>query len=187
MHLQNDKDIIRKEFLKKRILFKKKFTFKNKLKLILNLNDLLKNINYESIAGYYPIGSEIDCLTILEKEAIKNKLTALPYVKKDNKIEFRKWKNPDTLIGGLNNIPVPKNKIILYPDIILTPLLSFDMTGVRLGFGSGIYDRSFPNFPVSKKIGLAFSGQLNKRKLPKGPFDYKLDAVITEKDIFVFK
>ena len=45
MHLQNDKDIIRKEFLKKRILFKKKFTFKNKLKLILNLNDLLKNIN----------------------------------------------------------------------------------------------------------------------------------------------
>ena len=87
----------------------------------------------------------------------------------------------------MNNIPVPKNKIILYPDIILTPLLSFDMTGVRLGFGSGIYDRSFPNFPVSKKIGLAFSGQLNKRKLPKGPFDYKLDAVITEKDIFVFK
>ena len=152
MHLQNDKDIIRKEFLKKRILFKKKFTFKNKLKLILNLNDLLKNI-----------------------------------VKKDNKIEFRKWKNPDTLIGGLNNIPVPKNKIILYPDIILPPLLSFDMTGVRLGFGSGIYDRSFPDFPVSKKIGLAFSGQLNKRKLPNGPFDYKLDAVITEKDIFVFK
>ena len=187
MHLQNDKDIIRKEFLKKRILFKRNFTSKNKLKLILNLNNLLKDINYKSIAGYYPIGSEIDCLTILEKEVIKNKLTALPFVKKDNKIEFRKWKNPDTLIRGLNNIPVPKNKIILSPDIILTPLLSFDLSGVRLGFGSGVYDRSFPNFPFSKKIGLAFSGQLNKRKLPNGQFDYKLDAVITEKDIFVFK
>ena len=58
--------------------------------------------------------------------------------------------------------------------------------GFRLGFGSGIYDRSLPNFSESKKIGLAFSGQLNKRGLPVSEFDYKLEAVVTEKDIFVF-
>ena len=32
----------------------------------------------------------------------------------------------------------------------------------------------------------AFSGQINKRGLPVSKFDYKLDAVVTEKDIFVF-
>mgnify|MGYP003311349786 FL=1 len=58
--------------------------------------------------------------------------------------------------------------------------------GFRLGFGSGIYDRSLQNFPKSKKIGLAFSGQLNKRGLPVSEFDYKLDAVVTEEDIFIF-
>ena len=58
--------------------------------------------------------------------------------------------------------------------------------GSRLGFGSGIYDRSLPNFPKSKKIGLAFSGQLNKRGLPISEFDYKLDAVVTEEDILYF-
>ena len=39
----------------------------------------------------------------------------------------------------------------------------------------------------SKKIGLAFSGQLNKRVIPIGEFDQKLDAVATEKDILFFK
>ena len=39
---------------------------------------------------------------------------------------------------------------------------------------------------LEQKIGLAFSGQLNKRELPVSEFDYKLDAVVTEEDIFIF-
>ena len=80
-----------------------------------------------------------------------------------------------------------KKRIIVIPDIIIIPLISFDKTGSRIGFGSGIYDRSLPSFPKSKKIGLAFSGQLNKRVIPIGEFDQKLDAVVTEKDILFFK
>ena len=58
--------------------------------------------------------------------------------------------------------------------------------GTRIGFGSGIYDRSLPFFSDSKKIGLAFFDQLNKKRLPKEEFDYPLDAVITEKKVFIF-
>ena len=71
-------------------------------------------------------------------------------------------------------------------DIIIVPLVAFDDTGIRIGFGSGIYDRSLPFFSDSKKIGLAFFDQLNKKRLPKEEFDYPLDAVITEKRVFIF-
>ena len=46
-----------------------------------------------SIAGYYPIGSEIDCLEILEKFNYNSIITALPFVKEDKNIEFRIWNN----------------------------------------------------------------------------------------------
>tara|TARA_B100001559_G_scaffold98583_1_gene82472 strand:+ start:558 stop:1118 length:561 start_codon:yes stop_codon:yes gene_type:complete len=180
------KKIIRKDFLIKREKLKENFTSKNKNKLISNLDKFSNNINYLSIAGYYPIGSEIDCLEILEIFQKKGISTGLPFVKDDKCIEFREWRKQDILIEGAFNIPAPKKRSIIIPDLIIIPLVSFDKMGFRLGYGSGIYDRSLPNFPKSKKIGLAFSGQLNKRGLPVSEFDYKLDEVVTEKNIFVF-
>ena len=186
MDFVDQKKIIRKEFLIKREKLKESFVSENKNRLISNLDKLLNNTKYISIAGYYPVGSEIDCLEILENFQKKGIHTALPFVKEDKYIEFREWRKQDTLIEGVFNIPSPKKRSIVIPDLIIIPLISFDKMGFRLGFGSGIYDRSLPNFPKSKKIGLAFSGQINKRGLPVSEFDYKLDAVVTEKDIFVF-
>ncbi len=186
MDLADQKKIIREEFLLKREKLKEEFTNENRNNLISNLNKFLNTTNYLSIAGYYPIGSEIDCLEILEIFQNKGIHTALPFIKDDKCIEFREWRKQDTLIEGVFNIPSPKERSIVIPDLIIIPLISFDKIGSRLGFGSGIYDRSLPNFPESKKIGLAFSGQLNKRELPVSELDYKLDAVVTEKDIFVF-
>ena len=186
MDFVDQKKIIREDFLLKREKLKKSFTSENKNKLISNLDKFLNNAKYLSIAGYYTIGSEIDCLEILEIFQKKGIHTALPFVKDDKFIEFREWRKQDILIEGVFNIPTPKKRSVVIPDLIIIPLVSFDKMGFRLGFGSGIYDRSLPNFPKSKKIGLAFSGQINKRGLPVSKFDYKLDAVVTEKDIFVF-
>tara|TARA_A100000164_G_scaffold304930_1_gene281009 strand:+ start:92 stop:652 length:561 start_codon:yes stop_codon:yes gene_type:complete len=186
MDFVNQKKKIREDFLIKREKLKENFTSKNKNKLISNLDKFSNNTNYLSIAGYYPIGSEIDCLEILEIFQKKGISTGLPFVKDNKCIEFREWRKQDILIKGVFNIPTPKKRSIIIPDLIIIPLVSFDKMGFRLGYGSGIYDRSLPNFPKSKKIGLAFSGQLNKRGLPVSEFDYKLDEVVTEKNIFVF-
>jgi len=187
MDLHAQKKEIRDKFLTKREELKKNFTRENKKQLISNVFKLANNFNYDSVAGYFPIGSEIDCLEILEKFNYNSIITALPFVKEDKNIEFRIWNKSEVLEDGLFKIPVPKKRIIVIPDIIIIPLISFDKTGSRIGFGSGIYDRSLPSFPKSKKIGLAFSGQLNKRVIPIGEFDQKLDAVATEKDILFFK
>ncbi len=186
MNLNITKQSIRKKFLEKRDRIHKNFSEELKKNL---LNNFLNHTEISSgriVAGYYPIGSEIDCLKILKLSQEKGATTAIPYIKEDNIIEFRKWRNGDPLIEGMFNIPTPKEEKIVIPDIILVPLVAFDDTGIRIGFGSGIYDRSLPFFSDSKKIGLAFFDQLNKKRLPKEEFDYPLDAVITEKRVFIF-
>ena len=69
---------------------------------------------------------------------------ALPVVN-NNTIEFYIWdKTQNSLIEN------PKFKIlepnikesrILKPEIIITPLLSYDKNNIRLGYGGGFYDR----------------------------------------------
>ncbi len=186
MNLNITKQTIRKKFLEKRDRIHKNFSEELKKNLINNFLNHTEISSGRIVAGYYPIGSEIDCLKILKLSHEKGATTAIPYIKEDKIIEFRKWRNGDPLIEGMFNIPTPKEEKIVIPDIILVPLVAFDDTGIRIGFGSGIYDRSLPFFSDSKKIGLAFFDQLNKKRLPKEEFDYPLDAVITEKRVFIF-
>ena len=186
MNLNITKQSIRKKFLKKRDRLNKNFSEELKKNFINNFLNHTKISSSKIVGGYYPIGSEIDCLKILKLSQEKGATTAIPYIKEDNIIEFRKWRNGEPLIEGMFNIPTPKEEKIVIPDIILVPLVVFDDTGTRIGFGSGIYDRSLPFFSDSKKIGLAFFDQLNKKRLPKEEFDYPLDAVITEKRVFIF-
>ena len=143
-----------------------------------------KNFGEKDFKKFHPSGSIGAKLKTVEDLMLIGK--KIPFVKDDKFIEFREWRKQDILIEDIFNIPAPKKRSIVIPDLIIIPLVSFDKMGFRLGFGSGIYDRSLPNFPKSKKIGLAFSGQLNKRELPVSEFDYKLDAVVTEEDIFIF-
>jgi 5-formyltetrahydrofolate cyclo-ligase len=69
------------------------------------------------------------------------------------------------------------------------PLLAFDRSGGRLGYGKGYYDRtlaklrSAPRPPVA--IGLAFAEQ-EVEEVPTGPDDVALDAVITERALLRF-
>ena len=186
MNLNITKQSIRKKYLEKRDMLHKNFSEELKKNLINNFLNHTEISSGRIVAGYYPIGSEIDCLEILKLSHEKGATTAIPYIKEDKIIEFRKWRNGDPLIEGMFNIPAPKEDKIVIPDIIIVPLVAFDDTGIRIGFGSGIYDRSLPFFSDSKKIGLAFFDQLNKKRLPKEEFDYPLDAVITEKRVFIF-
>ena len=44
------------------------------------------------------------------------------------------------------------------PDVLLVPLLAFDATGHRLGYGGGFYDRTLAVLNVPA-IGIAYAGQ----------------------------
>jgi len=70
------------------------------------------------------------------------------------------------------------------------PCLGFDTNGHRIGYGGGFYDKTFAslrqkNFNFNA-VGYAFDDQIVK-ELPTDDFDFKLDYVLTEKQLYSFK
>ena len=161
-------------------------TDKDKDYFLKNFISTFNEIDGKIVAGYNPIGSEVNCLEILKYSFSKGALISLPFVNKKKFIEFREWKEGDDLEFDHSNILAPSNKNILIPDIILIPLLCFDLKGTRLGLGGGIYDRTLPFFDLSDKFGLAFSGQ-QANHIYREDHDFPVDGVITEKEVITFK
>jgi 5-formyltetrahydrofolate cyclo-ligase len=72
--------------------------------------------------------------------------------------------------------------------LVLVPLLGFDATGQRLGWGKGYYDRYLAHrlttatatVPRPRAVGIAFAGQQVAR-IPSEPHDQRLDLVLTER------
>ena len=64
------------------------------------------------------------------------------------------------LVKNSYNIPEPVDGIQISTeqiDVVFIPLLAFDKTGHRIGYGKGFYDRFLANCkPETLKIGLSF-------------------------------
>ena len=101
-------------------------------------------------------------------------------------MNFLEWKYLDIL--KVNNFgmlyPCLQTKYLI-PDVMLVPLLAYDLQNNRLGYGKGFYDRYLSKFLKNKKtttIGIAFSFQ-KYNKLPVSKSDIKLDYILTEKGL----
>ena len=78
--------------------------------------------------------------------------------------------------------PKAKSKVII-PDLIVVPLLAFDKSKNRLGYGKGYYDKFLKKNKNITTIGVAFSFQ-KYNKITTSNHDVKLDYILTEKGIF---
>ena len=177
-----------KENLRKKLINLRKNNFKEQGISIIQFKRILKNLNLKkriNIGGYYPINSEIGCLDIL-KELEKNKFKiSLPVTKKNNDMDFYEWSFQESLKISHQGIPEPNRKKIVFPDILIVPLVGFDNDKFRLGYGGGFYDRyvlKLSNFKKVFTVGFAFSFQKIK-KIPINKFDQKLDIILTNKGI----
>ena len=145
----------------------------------------INRLNLKNVGGYYPSNYEIDdleTLKLLEKKKFK---VSLPIVKQNNQMNFYRWSNDDPLKINKFGIPEPVSTKIIYPDILLVPLVAYDSNLNRLGYGGGFYDRYIEKIEKIKKvtkIGLAFSFQ-KISSIPTNQYDRRLDFIITEKEI----
>ena len=177
-----------KSKIRSKILHFRKKNFNKNLKINLDLfiSFLKMNIpNDKKIGGYYPSNYEIDDLEILDLLYERNFKTSLPIVKKNNQMNFHSWSKKDPLTINKFGIPEPISSKIIYPDILLVPLVGYDNNLNRLGYGGGFYDRYIEKIDKIKKvtkIGLAFSYQ-KITSVPINQYDRKLDYIITEKGI----
>ena len=178
-----NKPQIRNKIIKIR---KKKFDKDFKIDLVKFISFLkINKLNFKSIGGYYPSNYEIDDLNILDLLEKKNFKVSLPIIKKDNQMNFYSWSRNDPLKINKFGIPEPVSSKIFYPDILLVPLVAYDSSLNRLGYGGGYYDRYIEKTEKIKKvtkIGLAFSFQ-KISSIPINQYDKKLDFIVTEKEI----
>jgi 5-formyltetrahydrofolate cyclo-ligase len=187
--MQIDKSSLRLKYIKKRRkLYSTNFFFSfDKIFYLIKKNFPKKKL---SIAGYYPSNFEVNILDFLSQASKKNFKIGLPVIKKDCKIDFKYWIPDEPLYVNEYGILEPKKQNITFkPDVILVPLVVFDKSLNRIGYGKGYYDRVLKQLSSNKKIltiGMAFSFQ-EASIIPTNRYDYNLDCILTDRNLIYKK
>jgi 5-formyltetrahydrofolate cyclo-ligase len=141
------------------------------------------------VAGYWPMGDEIDVRPLLEALADKGAPLALPAIDEESLV-FRAWNPGDVLAAGPLGTREPTGENLSDPpNTILVPLLAFDGDGYRLGYGKGYYDQALAKIPDRSKVrvvGVAYTAQ-EVEKLPRDNWDQPLDWIVTESGAKAFR
>lgn len=143
------------------------------------LKGLIDYYNPNSILFYLPMAHEVDLLPLLVKERKKRKVY-VPFMV-GNSFKMVAYRLP--LIRGRYNIKQTKNsfKKIDKVDMVIVPILGFDATFRRIGFGKGMYDRFFARL---KRKPITIFVQQETYYTPSiisDDFDVKADYIITDK------
>jgi len=140
-----------------------------------------------TVSGFMPIGSEINPIPLMRNLAALGAQLALPAVAGRGKpLTMRAFAFGQRLVPGTWGIrePVPEAPEV-FPDVLLVPLLAFDRSGHRIGYGAGYYDLTIAAMRARKAIsacGLAFAAQ-EIVNVPTTPRDVRLDLVLTEREV----
>jgi 5-formyltetrahydrofolate cyclo-ligase len=135
------------------------------------------------VSGFAAIRDEINpapLMTWLQAEGFR---LALPVMQgKDKPLLMRAWTPGDAMSPAAWGIAEPlQDKPALEPDVVLVPLLAFDVRGYRLGYGGGFFDRTLEKLRKLKPVvavGLAYDEQ-RVDAVPVESYDQRLDWVLT--------
>jgi len=136
------------------------------------------------VSAYIAIGEEADPAPLVDLLRGKEHPIALPrVVRKGEKLAFHLYEPGAALVPGVFGLSQPgKGWPEAIPDVLVVPLLAFDVRGLRLGYGGGFYDRTLAALRASRNIlavGYAFAGQ-EVPDVPHRPSDEPLDWMVTE-------
>jgi len=139
------------------------------------------------ISAYWPMGSEMDPRPLMLRLAEAGADLCLPRLLEGPArapLRFHRWTPAEPLQQGPFGLMQPRPEAPgAVPDLLLVPLLAFDESGSRLGYGGGYYDRTLAALRARKTVvavGVAYAGQ-EADHVPVNDHDQALDAVLTEK------
>lgn len=99
------------------------------------------------------------------------------------------FEGPGQLVENSWGIPEPRSGTLVPVtdlDMILIPLLAFDRSGSRIGYGKGFYDQLLSSCRHNcQKVGLSFFPPV-EQPLPSEAHDQRLDCVVTPGTVFRF-
>jgi 5-formyltetrahydrofolate cyclo-ligase len=158
--------------------------------LVDSLEQLPQFLTDRNIGGYWAVAGELPLAGLIQGLRARGQVYHLPIVGADRTLGFAAWQPGGAISTNRYGIPEPDCAAtdLVAPaqlDVVLLPLLGFDRSGQRLGFGGGYYDRSFaflrersaPARPIL--VGVAYAMQ-EVAAIEAMPWDVRLDYVATE-------
>jgi 5-formyltetrahydrofolate cyclo-ligase len=141
----------------------------------------------ETVMAYTSKEMEVNTVPIIRSLLDRNIPVIVPIiVKEDISLRLSYLRDFAALVPSTFGVPEPIGSEIPARgedvDTIILPMLGFDRSGGRIGYGAGYYDRFLEKFPSLRKIGIAFACQ-EIEKLPLDPTDVRMDHIITEEGI----
>ncbi|WP_346320684.1 5-formyltetrahydrofolate cyclo-ligase [Chitinophaga sp. YIM B06452] len=101
-----------------------------------------------------------------------------------------RWDDATRLVHNSYGIPEPESGELVAPldiDVVFVPMLAFDKTGQRVGYGKGMYDAFLQQCrPGVKAIGLSLFSPLPEPIADAYRGDVPMDAVVTPDGVFYF-
>jgi 5-formyltetrahydrofolate cyclo-ligase len=142
------------------------------------------------VSGFSPLKSEINPVPLMRAFADAGARLALPVVAGRGKpLTMRAWAFGEPLVSGVWGIrEPPPSAPDVFPDILIVPLLAFDRTGHRIGYGAGYYDMTIARLRGVKPViavGIAYAAQ-EIAEIPTTERDARLDFVLTERETIDF-
>ena len=139
------------------------------------------------LAGYMPMRTEIDPLPAMA--AHRGPVGVPVIMAKATPLKFREWSPGCRLVEGAFKALIPEDGAWVEPEVMIVPLLAWDARGYRLGYGGGFYDRTLQGLRAKGPVlavGFAYAAQ-EVAEVPIDEFDQRLDAMVTEKGVTVFR
>ena len=139
----------------------------------------LRDLRGATIAGYLPIGSELDprrTMTVLSRD---NTICVPVVTARGAPLRFRHWWPGCETAPGAFGVEEPVEGGWRVPDVLIVPLVAFDEGLGRLGYGGGFYDRTLAGLTRARTVGLACEAQ-RLVQIPREATDVALDAIVTE-------
>jgi len=137
------------------------------------------------VSGYIRFRFEIDPTPLMARLAAAGCTLCLPRTPPRGTaapLSFHRWNMGDPLTtSGFGVLQPSQDAEEVCPDLVLVPMLGFDRTGQRIGYGKGHYDRTLPALrgvkPVTA-VGVAFAAQAVDA-VPTEATDQRMDWVVT--------
>ncbi len=139
---------------------------------------------YRTLGIYWPLRAEMDVRDIGQAHAEASGIVGLPVVVERNApVEFWKWQPGMKMDKGIWDIPIPAERELVHPELLIVPLVGFDGACYRLGYGGGYYDRTIAAAsPRPLCVGLGFSAAALPSIFPQ-PHDIPMQMIVTERGV----
>lgn len=147
------------------------------------------------VAVYFAYGHEADLAHVFALARRRRCLLYLPVITdfRRSHMQFVRYDEDSVMRVNRYGIPEPEHRAdeiipVRALDLILVPLVAFDVAGNRLGSGAGFYDRSLHHLRAGRRwrkpklIGVGYECQ-RVPQLQPDRWDVPLDGILTERGL----